>query len=174
MKALERDAIVQCDVTRQILVEDLYDCIIVLGKMVQQHRICSPTVVVRLYGRLFGDGMKELVLVREFDELHPLLDRPLLASSVCTNVAQQFGELAGCEDELPQSIVADLELGRTDWVGKITVETYKGEIIYCCLCVRGAEIGGIVTNHPREVDPFFAIYAQGEQLQSHWIVRRPQ
>lgn len=149
---------------RQVLVQDLDHSVVVLGEMVQQHGVGRAPVVVGLHSRLLGDCTQELGLVRELDELHALLDRALFPGSVGVHIPEELGKLPGLQHQLPQGLVADLELCRAAGGRKVAVEADEREIVDCLLRVWCAEVAGVVAYQAREVDLFLAVGAKGEEF----------
>ena len=80
------------------------------------------------------------------------------------DVAKELRKLASLKDELPQRLVANLELRGSAGRGKVTVEADEREIVNRLLRVRRAEIASVVAHQTGKVNLFLSIGTKSKKL----------
>ncbi len=117
--------------------------IVVAGKMVEQHGVCRPAVVVRKAGSLQGDGLDEILLLPQRNQGAALLNQAFDPLPVGPDVTDELAELARLQNQLPESLVAQGSVLLA--IAVVRVQADEHQIIDSSRNVGGTEIPGIVS-----------------------------
>jgi hypothetical protein len=120
--------------------------------MVEQHCIGDQSLIVRNGSGLNRNSLEELFLVYQLDEIKTLLDGSLQASAIGTDIAEQFSEVSGFQDELAQGLVAHGGLRFAQGAWKISVQADQREVVDGGLDKSSAELPSVLGQEVAKVD----------------------